>query len=96
MPSDRRVFLRQSLLVSCATILARPTRAAVSQAGLGGSGGLLARMKWLNEPASSNRTGDQLVIHSRAKTDFWRKIFYGYITDNGHFFSLPVTGDFAF
>jgi regulation of enolase protein 1 (concanavalin A-like superfamily) len=96
MPSGRRVFLRQSLLITCATILAGPTRAAVSQAGSGGSGDLIARMKWLNEPASSNRTGDQLVIHSRAKTDFWRKTFYGYITDNGHFFSLPVTGDFAF
>jgi len=36
------------------------------------------------------------MVRSRSKTDFWRKTFYGYITDNGHFFCLPVGGDFVF
>ena len=50
----------------------------------------------MNEPASSNLVGDKLAVRSRAKTDFWRKTFYGYITDNGHFFHLPASGDFIF
>ena len=28
--------------------------------------------------------------------DFWKKTFYGYITDNGHFFYLETAGDFTF
>jgi regulation of enolase protein 1 (concanavalin A-like superfamily) len=53
-------------------------------------------MTWMNEPASWSRAGNKLVVRSRGKTDFWRKTFYGYITDNGHFFHLPVSGDFTF
>ena len=56
---------------------------------------LLAGMTWFNEPASWKRTGDRLTVHSRPKTDFWRKTFYGYITDNGHFFRLKADGDFT-
>jgi uncharacterized protein len=51
-------------------------------------------MKWMNEPASWERTGGGVRVRSRAKTDFWRKSFYGYITDNGHFFYLPVSGEY--
>ena len=29
------------------------------------------------------------------KTDFWRKAYYGYITDNGHFFHMRAEGDFV-
>jgi len=61
-----------------------------------GSTDLFARMSWLNEPASWSKAGDKLLVRSRSKTDFWRKTFYGYITDNGHFFHLPASGDFAF
>jgi regulation of enolase protein 1 (concanavalin A-like superfamily) len=57
---------------------------------------LLHRMKWLNEPVSATFSGARLVVKSRPKTDFWRKTFYGYITDNGHFFHLPVSGNFVF
>jgi hypothetical protein len=61
------------------------------------SGGeLLGLMKWLNEPAKATISGGRLVVQSRRKTDFWRKTFYGYVTDNGHFFHLPVGGDFEF
>jgi len=31
----------------------------------------------------------------RAQTDFWRKTFYGYVTDNGHFYHRPVTDGFS-
>ncbi len=53
-------------------------------------------MKWFNEPAVAKPSGDQLVVTSKSKTDFWRKTFYDYVTDNGHFFFLPVAGDFTF
>src|SRR5258706_1525354 len=57
---------------------------------------LVCGMTWMNEPASWKRSGDVLTVRSRAKTDFWRKTFYGYVTDNGHFFHAPVSGDFVF
>jgi regulation of enolase protein 1 (concanavalin A-like superfamily) len=53
-------------------------------------------MTWMNEPAWAKTAGGQLVVHSLPKTDFWRKTFYGYTTDNGHFFHLPARGDFVF
>jgi regulation of enolase protein 1 (concanavalin A-like superfamily) len=36
------------------------------------------------------------VVRSKSKSDFWRKTFYGYITDNRLFFHVPVSGDFVF
>ncbi|HEX4545838.1 MAG TPA: DUF1349 domain-containing protein [Candidatus Acidoferrum sp.] len=57
---------------------------------------LLAKMKWFNEPAAAKHSGDQFVVTTKSKTDFWRKTFYDYVTDNGHFFFLPVSGDFTF
>jgi regulation of enolase protein 1 (concanavalin A-like superfamily) len=57
---------------------------------------LISRMTWFNEPAASKRVGEKLIVRSRPKTDFWRKTFYGYITDNGHFLHLQADGDFAF
>lgn len=53
-------------------------------------------MIWMNAPASSSQSGGRLVVRTKPKTDFWRKTFYGYITDNGHFFYLQVGGDFTF
>jgi len=56
---------------------------------------LFAKMKWLNEPAAARLSGNQLAVTTKPKTDYWRKTFYEYVTDNGHFFSLPVSGDFT-
>src|SRR5260370_10013997 len=53
-------------------------------------------MQWCNEPGSAKQSGEQLVVCTKPKTDFWRKTFYDYVTDNGHFFFLSVTGDFTF
>lgn len=49
---------------------------------------------WLNEPAVWSRSGAVLTMRAEAKTDFWRKTYFGYVTDNGHLVSRPVTGDF--
>jgi uncharacterized protein len=92
--ASRRTFLRHSIGVASAMALARHLLAENPQPTEGG--GIIARMTWMNEPASWNRSDDKLVIRSRGKTDFWRKTFYGYITDNGHLLSLPVEGDFTF
>jgi uncharacterized protein len=59
-------------------------------------GDILSRMQWLNEPANVNYSEGVLHVRSRGKTDFWRKTFFGYITDNGHFMHLPVSGEFSF
>jgi uncharacterized protein len=56
---------------------------------------LLARMSWMNG-ARILLSGTRLLVHSRPKTDFWRKTFYGNVTDNGHFFHLSAAGDFTF
>ena len=75
------------------------TAAATSEAGPNTevrNGDLLSQMKWMNEPASYKRVGETMVVHSRAKTDFWRKTFYGYIMDNGHFLYLETAGDLMF
>jgi uncharacterized protein len=96
MRTERRTFLRQSLLLSCATVISTSTARAACPTIVDTASDLIARMKWMNEPTFWKRAGDRLVVHSRAKTDFWRKTFYGYVTDNGHFFSLAVCGDFVF
>ena len=95
MRCDRRTFVNRSLAVAGALM----TGAATSEAGPNievRNGDLFSRMKWMNEPVSYKRVGETMVVHSRAKTDFWRKTFYGYITDNGHFFYLETAGDFMF
>lgn len=101
---DRRTFLQLSMSGAAATaaplslISERPFTQMFSQVApaASSSDNLLERMTWLNEPASSRRSGDQLLVRSRSKTDFWRKTLYGYITDNGHFFGLAASGDFMF
>jgi hypothetical protein len=96
--TNRRQFTTQMLTLSGGALLGkRILRATPLIEQLPSPGGvLLRRMKWLNEPASATVSETQLVVTARPKTDFWRKTFYGYITDNGHFFHLPVSGDFVF
>jgi hypothetical protein len=94
MESDRRTFLWQSTGLAAATLIGAQT--AAEDRRIASPAELLRRMSWMNEPASSNLVGDKLAVRSRAKTDLWRKTFYGYITDNGHFFHLPASGDFIF
>jgi uncharacterized protein len=95
MYCDRRAFVQQSLVLATAVLTGEGSE-ALSHARTAGSGDLIAQMVWMNEPESEKRSGDRLVVRSRSKTDFWRKTFYGYITDNGHFFYLAASGDFTF
>lgn len=92
---DRRSFVQTSLLLGGAAVAGRTVLRQATHSSTQGGHGLLDHMTWMNAPASFKRSGDQLVVDSRPKTDFWRKTFYGYITDNGHFFHLPASGDFV-
>jgi uncharacterized protein len=96
--TSRRQFTEQAMTLTGAALLgAKVLRAATFMEDASNSGSeLLRRMKWLNEPASAIITGSKLEVRSRPKTDFWRKTFFGYVTDNGHFFHMPVSGDFVF
>jgi hypothetical protein len=96
MSLHRRAFLQQSSIVAGGAMVTAPAFSSIFSGLLHPDDNLVSRMTWLNEPASSQRSGDQLIVRSRPKTDFWRKTFYGYITDNGHFFHLSADGDFTF
>jgi hypothetical protein len=91
MRMDRRRFIDRSILAAGALLL----DSAYSPASTA-KDELWNRMSWLNEPASAKISGSELLVHSRAKTDFWQKTFDGYVADNGHFFHLTASGDFTF
>ena len=86
MPANRRTFMQQSI-AAAASVASKPWLEA---------GDLVAKMEWLNPPASVAYGTGTVVAKTRPHTDFWRKTFYGYITDNGHFFHLPLFGEFIF
>lgn len=90
----RRTFLGQATgaaLVAHAGL----TLAAADEAPPRTGGDLLSRMTWLNPPASEHYNEGVLTVRSKGKTDFWRKTFYGYVTDNGHFMNVPMLGEFT-
>ncbi|HEY6946412.1 MAG TPA: DUF1349 domain-containing protein [Candidatus Acidoferrum sp.] len=102
-PSNRRQFLTSASAFSCAAFCKQAAFAKgflvagatpATSSGLSGNA-LFAKMRWFNEPASAKQTGDQFVVTTKPKTDYWRKTFYDYVTNNGHFFFLSVTGDFT-
>ena len=53
------------------------------------------KMKWLNEAPDWKINKGSLNVTTGNKTDFWRKNFYGFIRDDGHFFYHEVEGDFS-
>ncbi len=95
MEIDRRSFVQRSLMMAAATMVGKKSLLEGAQGASGAAEELIARMKWMNDPAAFKQAGGVLTIRSKPKTDFWRKTFYGYITDNGHFFQLTVKGDFV-
>ncbi len=96
--TSRRQFTAQILTLTgaalCGEKVFHPAAFAIDSSSSGSE--LISRMKWLNEPASVTVSENKLVVRAKPKTDFWRKTFFGYVTDNGHFFHLPVNGDFVF
>jgi regulation of enolase protein 1 (concanavalin A-like superfamily) len=94
--TSRREFLRQGAMVSCAAVAGSAAYSLASQGSTTTSSELVGRMTWMNDPATWKKEGDRIRVRSKPKTDFWRKTFYGYVTDNGHFLHAPVSGDFVF
>jgi uncharacterized protein len=93
MTDNRRRFLAGAAGAALVAQLGSTARAATTSRT---AGNVTSRMTWLNEPASVSYPEGGVVVRAKPKTDFWRKTFYGYITDNGHFFHLPVSGEFTF
>jgi regulation of enolase protein 1 (concanavalin A-like superfamily) len=95
MTYDRRTFLQNAALLTGATLvtgsLSADTAKPTSAAGVD----LIARMSWLNPPASVSKSDGAILAHSAPKSDFWREPPDDF-RDTGHFFHLPVSGDFAF
>jgi regulation of enolase protein 1 (concanavalin A-like superfamily) len=56
---------------------------------------MFAGCTWLNEPPSWRVEHDELRVVTGSRTDFWRETHYGFTRDSGHFFFIPVTGDFT-
>lgn len=52
-------------------------------------------MNWLNEPSQWSKTGEQILVRTEPKTDFWRVTHYNFIRDTGHFYFEQIDADFA-
>jgi regulation of enolase protein 1 (concanavalin A-like superfamily) len=94
--TTRRQFSAQMLTAAGAALLGGTIleASALAQAATLSGGEVLSHMKWLNQPASATIAADKLTVRARPKTDFWRKTLSGNVVDSGHFFHLPVAGDF--
>ena len=90
----RRTFLEQAAGIALAAHTGTAFAAGETSATRAG-GDLLSRMTWLNPPAAEHYGDGVLTARSKGKTDFWRKTFYGYVTDNGHFMYVPMLGEFT-
>jgi uncharacterized protein len=53
------------------------------------------QMSWLNPPASTSLAAGTLQVTTHDRTDFWRRTFYDFTRDTGHFLHQTVTGDFT-
>jgi hypothetical protein len=84
---SRRLFVTATTLAGTAFILPKSPSAAR----------LLTDDKeyWFNEPRRWHREGSVLICAANPKTDFWRKTYYPYIVDNGHFLARKIKGDFV-
>jgi regulation of enolase protein 1 (concanavalin A-like superfamily) len=53
---------------------------------------------FLNGPTSYelNKEQNELVIKTSPQSDFWRKVYYGFIHDNGNFFYTKISNDVNF
>jgi len=107
MSANRRRFMQGSI---AAALLARTAQSGAQQQPAQPtlptqpqyktwleSNALVDKLAWFNPPASvSLGSGGAVIAKSKPRTDFWRKTFYGYVTNNGHFFYIPVFGEFRF
>src|SRR5215469_5938837 len=91
LPLTRRAFLRSSAFTGVTLALSSSSGNATQAHSPSGA----TAAAWLNPPKRWKLEESSLICSADPKTDFWRKTFYGYITDNGHFYYRPTTGDFS-
>jgi regulation of enolase protein 1 (concanavalin A-like superfamily) len=84
---------RRAFLAGAATIAVSLTLVQSSLAVPSGDDDSSQAPQWLNPPRHWKKDGSSLLCTADPKTDFWRKTFYGYITDNGHLYYRRVRGD---
>jgi len=91
---SRRTFLKHTAAVTAVT--AGGASLAEEQTRQREGGDLLSRMTWFNPPAKEFYDSGAVTVRCKGKTDFWRKTFYGYVNDNGHFLHVSAPGEFQF
>lgn len=52
--------------------------------------------KWINEPAHWHSENGALSVVTDARTDFWRKTWYGFERFSGHIYATETSDDFTF
>src|SRR5215472_7472971 len=90
LPLTRRAFLRSSAFTGVTLALSSSSGNATQAHSPSGA----TAEAWLNPPKRWKLEESSLICSADPKTDFWRKTFYGYITDNGHFYYRRASGDF--
>jgi hypothetical protein len=93
MPDDLLACRRSFLRGATATMIALAVPDAIAQEAR--SAGTFPDGTWLNQPHHWRREGSALIVTADRQTDFWRKTFYGYITDNGHLYYQRLDGEFT-
>jgi len=89
--SSRRAFLGGAAAAAAVSL----TLPHLSLAVPIGQGPHSQEAQRMNPPHRWKQAGSSLYCSANAKTDFWRKTYYGCITDNGHLYYRWVRGDFA-
>jgi uncharacterized protein len=93
LTTDRRAFLNKTAKLGCLSLLASAAPSLAAEPSSPQTG-LLGKMQWMNEPATSHIEGDKLIVRSSPKGDFFR--MPGWVADNGNFFHTLVEGNFVF
>ena len=91
LPLTRRAFLRSSAFTGVTLALSSSSGNATQAHSPSGA----TAAAWLNPPKRWKLEESSLICSADPKTDFWRKTYYGYITDNGHFYYRRASGDFT-
>lgn len=90
LASTRRAFLAGVTAAAVALALPQSSLATGADAQVNST-----EAAWFNPPKRWRLDGSSLICTADPKTDFWRKTFYGFITDNGHFYYRRMRGDFS-
>jgi uncharacterized protein len=92
MIDSRRAFMKMAAVTAAASLADVPTLVSEQEQP---TASIRPGETWMNPPKRWRRDGNIVYCTADPKTDFWRKTFYGYITDNGHLLYRTMSGDFT-